>query len=172
MLYALALIVGSLLWAAGLLIGFSAGTIESTSMSLVAAGLFLVAIGVWAQKTDPMLNRAGRVGVVMVSFGSAAFATVALLLLNAGVVSEAEIALTPFYLMAVLFLVSGLVAFSVYFLRAAGQPALGVAFAALAVMHVSRPFFAGSDELHLLANLGLVTVLLVLAVSALKRTRR
>jgi len=143
--------------------------------SLLALGLALIAIGLLGFKDIVGRDRLGRAGIVLGFFGYAAFATTALLAMNAGVVGDGEIALTPFYLMSVLFMVLGFAAFALYAWRReslmAGLPGLPVLLALAALLYLLRPLVPGWPFLHPAATLVGALTLGWIALAWLRRPR-
>lgn len=170
MITALLLLAGALLMVADQALALVAGVPGSPGGGRWALALGLAAIGLWTLRDEKSLDRTGRVGVAMTSFGLASMATVALMAMGAGGPSEAEIAPTPFYLMALVFLVAGLLGFALQTWRAPALPrALAALPAGLALLHLLRPFLAGADLVVAAANLGLGLALLGLAAVLLRR---
>jgi len=143
--------------------------------SLSALGLALIAIGIWGFKDIAGRDRLGRAGIVLGFFGYAAFATTALLAMNAGVVGDIEIALTPFYLMSVLFMVLGFAALALYAWRReslmAKLPGLPVILGITALLYLLRPIFPTWTWLHPAATLIGVLALGTVALAWLRRPR-
>jgi len=141
--------------------------------SLSALGLALIAIGIWGFKDIVGRDRLGRAGIVLGFFGYAAFATTALLAMNAGVVDDIEIALTPFYLMSVLFMVLGLAALAVYAWRGeslmARLPFLPLVLGLAALLYLLRPIVPTWAWLHPAATLLGALALGWIAIAWLRR---
>lgn len=143
--------------------------------SLLAFALALIAIGIWGFKDIVGLDRLGRAGIVLGFFGYAAFATTTLLAMNAGVVGDLEIALTPFYLMSVLFMVLGFAALALYAWRGeslmTSLPGLPVMLGLAALLYLLRPVLANWAWLHPAATLVGAFALGWIALAWLRRSR-
>lgn len=135
---------------------FAAPYVAPLSYAL-AAGQLLVAIGVWSLKEIIGMDRMGRAGIVLTSFGYGAFATTTLLATSAGIATDIEIARTPFFLMSATFLIPGLAALAWFTVRResllAGLPALIALFAGGSLLTLLRPFLNDIAPVHAAAGI-------------------
>jgi hypothetical protein len=165
MLLEILLIAGALGWLASeamALINQVIGVLDGTIGTIA---LFVLAAGVFALRNETGMARAGRVGIVLVSFAALSFAMVLIITLTAGVlgalangeITYGEIVWTPFYLLALVFMVGGLVGFGLHY-RAQGQTILAVVFGLVALAHLARIFAYDSFWLH--TGAGMVTALI------------
>lgn len=165
MLFAVLLTGGAVLLGAGESLALAAGGIETLNGTLSTLGYLAVAAGIWALKSEPGLGRVGRVGVLMTAFGMAAFGTAMILAMSAGIRFEADIATTPFVLMAAFFLIIGLGGLAAFFWRDPDYPNLmGVAFGVLAAAQFVSVFLPGAQWLRAGLTLALAAAVLTLAI--------
>ncbi len=171
------LLAGCLLWALGELILLVSGQITVLGGTIATLGLMSVSAGIFALKDLPGMQKPGRVGIVLTAFGALSFAMVMIIILTSGVlgamaqgaVRHADMVFTPFYLLALAFLVSGLVALAIHF-RSRPDGRLWAALASgLAIVHLARLFGADAAALHEVAGFALAFYLGALGVKTLRR---
>lgn len=175
MVLLLLLIAGSAGWMAAEIMALAAGGIGVADGTLGTAALFVLAAGLFALRTEPDMGREGRVGIVLVSFGAMSFAMVLIITLTSGVlgaIANGEIGYgamvwTPFYLLALAFMVGGLVALGLHYRRQAGGLTLATAFGLLAVLHLARALAVDSFALHRGAGVATALVFAVLGIRKL-----
>lgn len=176
MILLLILITGAVAWAFSEILVLIDGGPALLSGTFLGLALSLVAIGIWGLKDMVGLSRSGRSGIVLVCFGLVSFAMVQIIILTAGTlgalqrgeISFGDIVLTPFYLLALVFLVLGLGSFTAHFKKVAVPAFAAPIFALLAVSHAVRIFFPDSMPLHSLSDIGTALVLTALAIGALR----
>lgn len=180
MIHALFLVAGALGWIAGEGLALRDG-ITPANGTITTVALLLAGAGVWALRTEPGLGRAGRVGIVLVSFGALSLAMVMIITLTSGVLGVlaagdmgyGDVVRTPFFILALAFLVGGLGAFALHYRRAPGAaPWLAALFVALALLHTARIVHADLFALHGLANIALAALLAGLGTRLLLRGGR
>ncbi len=149
MILAAILLAGCALWALGEAIMLTGAQITVVGGSVATVGMVLAGCGIWTLKDLPGMVKPGRVGIVLSAFGAFSFAMVMIIVLTSGVVGamaegtvgHADIVFTPFYLLALAFVVAGLLAFAIHFSKAPGAPATAALVpGALAVGHTARIF--------------------------------
>lgn len=149
MILAVTLLFGCVLWALGEAAMLTGGQVTVLSGTMVTVGMVLVGCGIWTLKDLPGMVKPGRVGIVLNAFGVFSFAMVMIIVLSSGVLYElqlgtvtfGDIVFTPFYLLALAFVIAGLVAFAIHFRVAPGAPLTAALVpAALAVGHAARLF--------------------------------
>ncbi|RDE09668.1 hypothetical protein [Pelagibacterium lacus] len=178
MILALVLIAGTLLWAGGEIAMLAAGGIMPTPGWIATLGLYVAGAGCFALKDLPAVARPGRVGIVLVAFGAISFATVMTIVLTSGLlgamaegaVGHAQMVYTPFYLLALVFMVAGLVALALHFRAAPGPQGAFWGAALLAVLTLARLVFASLPLYHEAVSALVALYLLWLGVIALRRT--
>lgn len=178
MIIALLLILAALAWAGAELAMLAGGGVGIIDGTVATVALFLIGAGIFAARTEPGMARPGRVGIVMLAFAAFSYAMVMIIVLTsgtlgaiaAGEIGYGDIVLTPFYLLALLFLATGLAAFVVHFLRT-GPRWLATVFAAAALAHVAQLVFPGAFGLAALAHASLALVLAYLGLRAFRRAR-
>lgn len=169
------LIAGALSWVASdaiALVNNGVGVLDGTIGTI---GLFMVAAGIFALRTEPGMARQGRVGIVLVSFAALSFAMVQIITLTSGVlgaIDNGEITYgamvwTPFYLLALVFMIGGLIGLGLHF-RTQGQTALAVAVGALAIAHLARIFAYEAFWLHTGAGVAMALMLVTLGLRRLR----
>ncbi|WP_127143696.1 hypothetical protein [Pelagibacterium montanilacus] len=154
------LLAGAAGWIGARALALLAGGMTPTSETLGAIALALVAIGIFALRQVPGMARAGRVGIVMIAFAAISFSMVAIITLTAGVlgaidrgeIGYGDIVLTPFYVLALVFMVAGLAGFALHY-RANGPTWLGVGFAILTMVQAARFFGGDLVMVHLSADM-------------------
>lgn len=179
MIHAVFLILSASALAGTELVMLATGGISVTTGWIATFAFFAVGGGVFAVRTEPGMARAGRVGIVMIAFAAASLAMVMIIVLSsgtlgalaAGEIGYGDIVLTPFYLLALIFLEAGLIAFTLHFAKQ-GPAWLAPAFGALALVHAARLVFPGVFPLHAAANVCLALMLVYLGLRALVRARR
>lgn len=181
MIVAAILLIGCALWALGEAIMLSSGQITVAGGTVATLGMVLAGCGVWTLKDLPGMARPGRVGIVLSAFGAFSFAMVMIIVLTSGVlgamsagtVGHADIVFTPFYLLALLFVVAGLIAFALHFSKAPGAPAIAALVpAGLAVGHFLRLFVADLAVYHETLAIALALYLGWLGVRRVALARR
>lgn len=177
MVLSLLLIAGALGWlVAEAMALFSLG-IGVADGTLGTVALFVLAAGIFALKDEPGMARPGRVGIVLVAFGALSFAMVLIITLTSGVlgaIANGEITYgamvwTPFYLLALAFMVGGLAALGLHYRHRPGGMGLAIVFGVLGLAHLARAFAIEAFWLH--RGAGLATAL-VLAALGLRRVLR
>lgn len=165
------LIAGALGWLAAETMALLAGGIGVTDGTLGAIALFILAAGVFALRTETGMGRQGRVGIVLVAFAAMSFAMVLIITLTSGVlgaIAAGEITYgamvwTPFYLLALAFMVGGLAALGLHY-GAQGQRGLALILGVLALAHFSRALAIETFWLH--RGAGIATALVLAALGA------
>lgn len=181
MILGLILLAGCALWAAGEAVMLAGGAISVGAGWTVTLGMTLAGSGIWALKDLPAMVKPGRVGIALSAFGAFSFAMVFIIILTGGVlgamaqgeVRHAQMVFTPFYLLALAFVVSGLLAFALHFRRAPGAHLILAAIpAALALGHVLRLFLADVPAYHEALSMLLALYLGALGIARLRREGR
>ncbi|AEQ53231.1 hypothetical protein [Pelagibacterium halotolerans] len=157
MILAVILLVGCALWALGEAIMLTGDQITVLGGTIATIGMTLAGAGIWTLKDLPGMARSGRVGIALSAFGAFSFAMVMIIVLTSGVlgaladgaVHHADIVFTPFYLLALVFVVAGMTAFAIHFRSAPGAPAVAALVpAGLAAGHLVRLFAADVPAYH------------------------
>ena len=181
MIVAAILLAGCALWALGEAIMLTSGGITVTGGTLATLGMALAGCGIWTLKDLPGMARPGRVGIVLSAFGAFSFAMVMVIVLTSGVLAEmeadtiryADIVYTPFFLLALVFIFAGLVAFAIHFSKAPGAPASAALVpAGLAVGQMARLAFADLAAYHETLAIALALYLGWLGVRRVALARR
>lgn len=181
MIVAAILLSGCVLWALGEAIMLTSGEITVVGGTIAAVGMALTGCGVWTLKDLPGMVRPGRVGIALSAFGAFSFAMVMIIVLTSGVLGEmrsggvsyADIVFTPFYLLALLFVIAGLVAFALHFSKAPGAPlSAALVPAGLAVGQAGRLLVADLAVYHETLAIGLALYLGWLGVRRVALARR
>lgn len=180
MVLTILLIAGALSWLFGEVLMLLDGGPTVFNGTLLGVALCIVAIGIWGLKDAVGLSRPGRSGIVLVCFGVISLAMVQVILLTAGTlgalergeISYGDIVLTPFYLLALLFMITGLASFAWHYRRqAAPERRLAPVFLALAALEVLRVVWPDTPYLHGIADMGVAALLVLLGASLIKRRR-
>ncbi|WP_421953022.1 hypothetical protein [Pelagibacterium sp.] len=157
MILAVFLLVGCALWALGEAIMLTGDQITVVGGTIATVGMTLAGASIWTLKDLPGMARPGRVGIVLSAFGAFSFAMVMIIVLTSGVlgamaegaVRHADIVFTPFYLLALAFIVVGMSAFAIHFKTAPGAGAVAALVpAGLAAGHLIRVFIADVPAYH------------------------
>lgn len=181
MILAAILLFGCALWALGEAIMLTGGQIAVIGGSVATLGMALAGAGIWTLKDLPGMAKPGRVGIVLNAFGAFCFSMVMIIVLTSGVlgalaegqITHADIVFTPFYLLALVFVVAGLVAFAIHFRKAPGAPVTAaLAPAALAVGHFVRLFVPDLVAYHETLSIALALYLGWLGVHRVALARR
>ncbi|WP_404401130.1 hypothetical protein [Pelagibacterium halotolerans] len=181
MILAPLLILSALGWAGAEIAMLATGGVGAVPGTVATLALFLLGAGIFAARSEPDMVRAGRVGIVMTAFAALSYGMVMIIVLTsgtlgaiaAGEIGYGDVVLTPFYLLALVFLEAGLIGFAVHFAKAASAPRwLARGFAALAIAHAVRLFIPGVFWWHAAANIALALMLAYLGLRALDRVRR
>lgn len=175
MVLSLLLVIGALGWAISEAMALAAGGIGIADGWTGTIALFVVAAGIFTLRTEPGMAREGRVGIAMISFGAMCFAMVLIITLTSGVlgsIANGEITYgamvwTPFYLLSLAFLISGLGALGLHYRRQSGGLVIAIALGALAIAHLCRVFAIESFWLHRGAGIATALVLCALGVKKL-----
>lgn len=180
MIFPLLLITGALFWLIGeslMLLEGGPGIVNGT---LIGVALSIVAIGIWAFRDAIGMSRPGRSGIVLLCFGLVSLAMVQIIILTSGTlgalmsgeISYGDMVLTPFYLLAILFMVTGLGGFALHYRRDGSAPRwIALGFAALALVQFTRIFLPGAVPLHGIADIGVAVLLALLGVDLLRQRR-
>ncbi len=171
MIFALVLVLGSIGLAVSQTLVLSSGDITPFNGTVAILAWTAIAMGIWGAKDLPQMARPGRVGVVMICFAALSFGMVMIITLTSGTLGAlqggdivyGDIVYTPFYVLALIFLVAGLAGFALHFL-ATGTHWLAAGCGILAIVHAGRLFIAEIIGFHASADLALALALL--AVSA------
>ena len=168
MILAVILLLGCALWALGEAIMLTGGQITVLGGTIATIGMTLAGASVWTLKDLPGMARPGRVGIALSAFGAFCFAMVMIIVLTSGVlgaiaegaVEHSDIVFTPFYLLALVFIVAGMSAFALHFKNAPGAPAIAALVpAGLAIGHFLRLFAADVPAYHETLSVGLALYL-------------
>lgn len=177
MILALLLIAGAGLWLAGDLIALGSGAIGVGDGWLTTLGMTLAGTGIWSFRHIAGHGRAGRVGIVLTSFGAFSFAMVMIITLTSGVLGAMEagefgygaIAVTPFFLLALVFVFAGLVALAIHCARSGGSgKPIAAALAVVAIFQLVRPFAGDAFEVQLGVQAMLAAALLIVGIAVLR----
>ncbi|MCD7058332.1 hypothetical protein [Pelagibacterium xiamenense] len=179
MILALLLIVSTLGWAGAEAVMLASGGVGVADGTVATVALFLVGAGIFAARSEPGMARAGRVGIVMIAFAALSYGMVMIIVLTsgtlgaiaAGEIGYGDVVLTPFYLLALIFLEAGLIGFALHFRAAPAPRWLAPAFAALAIAHAIRLIVPGAFVWHAVANAAVALLLAYLGLRALERRR-
>ena len=170
------LLLGAALWIIGDGMALAATSIGTTSGWIACLGLTLTGCTIWGLKDLPAMARAGRVGIAMTGFAGFTFAMVNIITLTGGVLGALEraevsydaVVLTPLYVMAIVFAISGAVGFALHFWKnPVSKPAIGAVFVALAILQFLRLAFAQSLAFQFTASLALACAVMGLALARL-----
>lgn len=181
MIVAAILLFGCALWALGEAVMLTSGEITNLGGTLATMGMVAAGCGVWTLKDLPGMARPGRVGIALSAFGAFCFAMVMIIVLTSGVLGQmaagaigyADIVFTPFYLLALLFAVGGLIAFAIHFSKAPGAPLTAtVVPAALGLGHCARLFAADFPVYHQTLSIALALYLGWLGVRRIALARK
>ncbi|WP_417579198.1 hypothetical protein [Pelagibacterium sp.] len=157
MILAALLLLGSALWALGEAIMLTGDQITVLGGTIATIGMTLAGASIWTLKDLPGMARPGRVGIALSAFGAFSFAMVVIIVLTSGVlgamangtIRHADIVFTPFYLLALVFVVAGMTAFAIHFKNAPGAPLVAALVpAGLAMGHVIGLFAADVPAYH------------------------
>jgi hypothetical protein len=157
MILAAILLLGCALWALGEAIMLASDQITVLGGTIVTVGMVLAGCSIWTLKDLPGMARPGRVGIVLSAFGAFSFAMVMIIVLTSGVlgamadgaVRHADIVFTPFYLLALMFVVAGMTAFAIHFKNAPGVSVVAALVpAGLAAGHLIGLFAADMPAYH------------------------
>lgn len=176
----LLLIAGALGWAAAETMALLAGGIGVADGTLGTVALFVLAAGIFALRTEPGMDRPGRVGIVLVAFGAMCFAMVLIITLTSGVlgaIANGEITYgamvwTPFYLLSLAFLVGGLAALGLHYRARPGGGMLAGALGGLAALHLLRAIFIESFGLHRGAAIATALLLAGIGIAKFRKHQR
>lgn len=155
-----------------------AGGVGVADGTLGTIGLFVLAAGIFTLRTEAGMGRAGRVGIVLVSFAAMSFAMVLIITLTSGVlgaiangeITYGAIVWTPFYLLALAFIIGGLAALGIHY-QAQGAWGLAVILGALALVHLSRAMAVEAFWLHRGAGIATALILAALGVRQLLKAK-
>jgi hypothetical protein len=173
------LIAGALGWLIAETLALISGGIGIADGTLGTVALFCLAAGMFVLRTEPGMGRPGRVGIVLVSFAAMSFAMVLIITLTSGVlgaIANGEITYgamvwTPFYLLALAFMVGGLVGLGLHYRAQAGGRVITIVFGLLTLAHLSRAFAIEAFWLHRGAGMATALVLAALGIKRLLAKR-
>lgn len=180
MILSLLLIAGALGWGVAEAIALGASSIGVLDGVLGTVALFVLAGGVFALKDEPGMARPGRVGIVLTCFGALSFGMVLIIILTSGVlgaiaggeITYGAMVWTPFYVLALLFLVGGLGGLALHYRQDRVTQAIAAACAVLALAHLARLFATEAFWFHRGTALATALLLAGLGVRRLLARRR